>query len=124
MDDNRITVSITDANDMARSVLHMIVQGEQFNVVASAAGAAARHCLPRYPDAGRRRPRPARRIFAAPARGAKGFIVKPFTSGVLDTFETVQRHCVAVWGLSCPQLGGPAGAGGDSRPGVPTLPAG
>jgi two-component system chemotaxis response regulator CheY len=127
MDDNRITVYIIDDNDMARSVLHMIVQGEKFNVVGSATGAASGLagalalrpdiiCLDiQMPDGdgldlldalSRRLPQTvvlmvtacndAASVHAALARGAKGFIVKPFTSGtVLDTLETVAKGRVA-----------------------------
>ena len=116
-----MTVYILDDNEMARSMLQMIVQGEQFNVVGSAAGAASGLagalalrpdiiCLDiQMPDGdgldlldafSRRLPRTfvlmvtacndAANVHAALARGAKGFIVKPYTSGtVLDTLKKV-----------------------------------
>lgn len=118
----------------ARSVLHMIMQGEQFNVVGSAAGAASglAGALALRPDIvcvdiqmpngdglvlldawSRRLPRTvvlmvaacndAASVHAALARGAKGFIVKPFASGtVFDTLATVAK-------------GGVTSRGGDAR---------
>jgi DNA-binding NarL/FixJ family response regulator len=123
MDDKRITVYIIDDNEMARSMLHMIVHGEQFNVIGSAAGAVSGLagalalrpdivCLDiQMPDGdgldlldtfSRRLPRTvvlmvtacndAASVHAALARGAKGFILKPFTSGtVLDKLETAAK---------------------------------
>ncbi|WP_426173643.1 response regulator [Massilia sp. TWR1-2-2] len=135
MDDNRITVYIIDDNEMARSLLHMIVQGEQFNVIGSAAGAASGLagalalrpdivCLDiQMPDGdgldlletfSRRLPRTVvlmvtacndvTSVQAAFKRGAKGFILKPFTSGtVLDKLETAAKL------LAAPSGGGARG---------------
>lgn len=52
MDDDRFRVLIIDDNEMTRSLLHLLVQGERFNVVGCAASATSglRDALALKPD--------------------------------------------------------------------------